>query len=88
VAGHGRAARSVQPVRAVRLRGLQGGTEAGGAALHFVKWGPDMTWPASGAVLIQDGVDAVTAIEPDRKVVVFTSRQPGREGLCAVRLPL
>ena len=62
--------------------------DEGGGTLRFLRWGPDMSWPTSGPLTIQPGVDpAMTVIEPDRKVAVFSSHRAGAEGLYAVTLP-
>ena len=75
----------------IRNRGLLYVDEvqsADGGVLKFLKWGPDLDWPASGPLSIQGGVDTPLAVlEPDRRVVVFTSPRAGSEGLYAVELP-
>jgi hypothetical protein len=63
-------------------------TPSGGGTLQLVSWETGMSWPSSGAVVIQDGVDGRYAVlEPDRRVAVFTSRRGGSAGLYAVTLP-
>jgi hypothetical protein len=62
--------------------------EDSGGVLQHLRWGPEMSWPASGPLAIQAGVDtALTVIEPDRKIAVFTSHRSRSEGLYAVLLP-
>jgi hypothetical protein len=64
-------------------------TPASGGTLRVVSWQAGMSWPSTGAAAIQDGVDGqLTVIEPERKIAVFTSRQSGRAGLYAVKLPM
>ena len=56
--------------------------------VRFLKWGPGMSWPASGAVTIQEGVNReLTILEPARKVALYTGRRPDNAGLYAVELP-
>jgi hypothetical protein len=66
----------------------QAGPASPGGVLKYVKWGPDMAWPAAGPLSIQSDVDvALAMVEPDRKIAVFTSLRPGSEGVYAVQLP-